>query len=155
MDTVPMTREGREKLEHDLEKLEAKRPAIQRSLGEARERGDLSENADYHAAREALAMLDAKIREARDRLARAEIVDPSRAPEGRVALGARVTVRDLDEDEEEVYTLAGAGEADARENRILTTSPIGHALIGREVGDEVEVPLPEGRLRLRVEAIER
>lgn len=155
MDSVPMTREGREKLERELAGLEAKRPAIWKALGEARARGDLSENADYHAARERLAELDAKARDLRDQLARANIVDPSKAPEGKVAIGARVTVRDLDEDEEEVYTLVGAGEADARRNLILTTSPVGQALIGRAVGDEVEVPAPRGTLRFRIEAIER
>jgi len=155
MDSVPMTREGREKIERELDELRARRPEIQKAVGEARERGDLSENADYHAAKEALAMLDAKINARRSQLACATMVDPSKAPEGKVALGARVTVRDLDDDEEEVYSLVGAGEADARRNMILTTSPVGQALIGREVGDEVEVPAPRGTIRLRIEAIER
>jgi len=155
MDSVPMTREGREKIERELDELRARRPEIQKAVGEARERGDLSENADYHAAKEALAMLDAKINARRSQLACATMVDPSKAPEGKVALGARVTVRDLDDYEEEVYSLVGAGEADARRNMILTTSPVGQALIGREVGDEVEVPAPRGTIRLRIEAIER
>ena len=155
MDSVPMTRKGREKLERELDELRAKRPEIQKAVGEARERGDLSENADYHAAKEALAMLDAKINDRRSKLARATIVDLSKAPDGKVSFGARVTVRDLDDGEEEVYALVGAGEADARRNMILTTSPVGQALIGREVGDEVEVPAPSGTIRLRIEAIER
>jgi transcription elongation factor GreA len=115
--------------------------------------GDLSENAEYHAAREDQGMLQARIRQLEDELARAFIVDRSNLPSDTVVFGARVKVKDLDFDEEEEYTLVGPGEEDYDNNKILTTSPIGQGLIGKKIGDTAEIPVPRGVLHYRILAI--
>ncbi|RKY20631.1 MAG: transcription elongation factor GreA [Planctomycetota bacterium] len=150
--SVPMTPEGYARLQKKLEELKARRLEIARAIEEAREKGDLRENAEYHAAREDLSMNEAKIREIEDKLARAQIVRPDR--DGVVQLGSRVTVFDLDEEFEEVFELVGAGEEDYTQNRILTTSPMGAALLSRREGDVVEVEVPAGRLRLKIVKVE-
>jgi len=145
-----MTAAGKAKLERDLAELEGRRPAIQKAIEEAREKGDLSENAEYHAAREALGQLEARIAELRDKLSRAQVVDLRRAPRDRVAFGAEVVFLDLATGERRTCQLVGAGEDDASQGRILTTSPIGQALLRRRVNDEVEVDVPGGKTRLKV-----
>lgn len=149
-DFVPMTPAGKQRLEKALEELESRRPEIQRAIAEAREKGDLSENAEYHAAREALGQLEARIAELRDKLARAQVVDLRRAPKDRVAFGASVKLLNLDTGQQENYELVGAGEDDVSCGRILTTSPLGQALLRRKVGEEVEVDAPGGKIRFRV-----
>lgn len=155
MDRVAMSPEGYRKLSAELEALKGRAPELHRAIGEAREQGDLSENAAYHAAREELSKLEARIRVLQGQLAGAEIVDPAKtaAARGTAVFGSTVRVRNLDDDEEEVYTLVGPGEADVLAGRILTTSPVGQALLTRRAGDVVEVPVPRGRLRLRVEEV--
>ena len=150
MTTVPMTREGLDKLELERAELEARRPKIMLQIKEAREKGDLSENAEYHAAREDLSMLEGRIRELRDKISRALIVDPDKIGGDRIVFGATVRLLSLADNEEEEYTLVGEGENDPLNGRILTTSPMGQALLTKKVGDGVEVPTPKGTLKFKV-----
>jgi transcription elongation factor GreA len=145
-----MTREGYEKVKSEMLRLEGEKPRILTNIKEAREKGDLSENAEYHAAREELGMLEAKVDQLRSKLAMADIIDASKIDNSRVTIGTRVRVMNLMFDEEEIYELVGEGEADPRNNRILTTSPIGQALIGKTVGEEGEANVPAGLMRMKV-----
>jgi transcription elongation factor GreA len=150
-DRIPMTREGYDKRKADLDHLKnVKMVEITKRVATAREMGDLSENAEYHAAREDQGMLQAKIRALEDELARAFIVDPANLPNDAVVFGASVTVKDLEFDEEEIYTLVGPGEEDYDNNKILITSPIGQGLIGKKKGDTVEIQVPRGVLRYKI-----
>lgn len=148
---IPMTREGYEKLRNELDRMQnAQMIEVTKRVAEARALGDLSENAEYHAAREDQGMLQAKIDALKDKLARARIIDPTTLPEDTVVFGTRVRIRDLDSGEEEIYDLVGPGEEDYENNRILTTSPRGQALLGKKLGDEVVVKVPRGDLRYEV-----
>ena len=150
-DRVPMTREGFEKLKADLDRMQNfEMIEAARRIAAARDLGDLSENAEYHAAREDQGMLQAKIRQLEDELARAFIVDRSSLPSDSVVFGARVKVKDLDLDEEEVFELVGPGEEDYNNNKILTTSPIGQGLLGKKKGDVAEIPVPAGKVRFEI-----
>ena len=150
-DRIPMSKEGYEKLKLQLDTMNNEEmPRIAEQIAEARAFGDLSENAEYDAAREAQGMLQARINELQDKLARALIVDRSTLPTDRVVFGSRVKVLDLDLKDEENFILVGPGEEDYDQNKILTTSPIGQALVGKQVGDEVSVPIPKGSLKLRI-----
>ncbi|HEX5271285.1 MAG TPA: transcription elongation factor GreA [Gemmataceae bacterium] len=151
---IPMSREGYDKKKAQLDHMKnVQMIEITKRVATAREMGDLSENAEYHAAREDQGMLQAKIRMVEDELARAYIVDRSNLPSDTVVFGARVKVKDLDFDEEEEYTLVGPGEEDYDNNKILTTSPIGQGLIGKKVGDTAEIPVPRGVLHYKILAI--
>jgi transcription elongation factor GreA len=123
---------------------------ITKRVASAREMGDLSENAEYHAAREDQGMLQARIVELRGRLGRAMIVDRATLPNDTVVFGVRVKVKDLDGGDEEVYELVGPGDEDYDLNKILTTSPIGQGLLGKKVGGIVEIQVPRGVLRYQV-----
>jgi len=148
---IPMTKAGYEKLRAELKHLETVvLPEAAERIARAREEGDLSENAEYHGARETQGMIMAKIKLLRDKLARAIIVDPAKVPRDTVALGCTVTIRYLDTGETETYSLVGAGEEDYDNNRILVTSPLAQGLVGRRVGDRVEVPVPRGKLQLEI-----
>ena len=150
-DRIPMSKEGYDKLKHQLDTMNNEEmPRIAEAIAEARAFGDLSENAEYDAAREAQGMLQARINELQDKLARALIVDRSTLPTDRVVFGSRVSVLDLDMKDEEDFILVGPGEEDYDQNKILMTSPIGLALVGKQIGDEVTVPIPRGTLKLRV-----
>ena len=151
-DRVPMTQTGYDKLHEQVEKLVALRPKISRLIAEAREKGDLKENAEYHAAREDQGMNEAKIREIESRLARAYIVRPSKT--GAIQLGSKIKLLDIEEDFEEDFELVGSGEEDYSENKILTTSPMGMALLEKKVGDLVDVEVPAGKLSFKVLAVE-
>jgi transcription elongation factor GreA len=153
MDTVPMTREGLDKITRELEELEARRPKVLLQIKEAREKGDLSENAEYHAAREDLSMLEGRIREMKDKISRAVVVDKSKIGGNQIVFGATVKLLSLSDNEEEEYTLVGEGENDPLNNKILTTSPMGQALLTKKVGDKVEVPAPKGTLKFKVLSI--
>ncbi len=151
MDQIPMTTKGREKLEAEIRHLELeKRPKVAQDVAEAREMGDLRENGQYHAAREELAMIDAKVRDLKDKLARAVLIKAGDIEKDIVQLGARVTVRDLGDKSEEVYHLVGEGEQDYSQNRILAVSPLGQGLMVHKVGDTVEIPVPKGKLRYKI-----
>jgi len=150
MNTVPMTQEGLDKLSGELAELESRRPKVLLQIKEAREKGDLSENAEYHAAREDLSMLEGRIRILKDKIGRAAIVDRSKIGGDTIVFGATVKLLSLADQEEEVYTLVGEGENDPLSGLILTTSPMGQALLTKKVGDKVEVPTPKGALKFKV-----
>lgn len=151
-----MTQKGYDKLRKELNHMEqVEMPAILDRLAAARAEGDLSENAEYHGARESQGLLEAKMGELRYKLTMAEIVDESTLPEGEIAFGATVRVKDLDYDEIETYTIVGAGEDDPSAGRILLTSPLAMGLIGKKVGEIAEVPVPVGILRLEILEITR
>jgi len=124
--------------------------AVTQRVATARAMGDLSENAEYHAAREDQGMLQAKINELKDRLSRAYIVEKSDQPSDSVIFGSKVKVKDLDYDDEETFELVGPGDEDYDKNRILITSPIGQGLIGKKVGETAQIPVPKGTLRYQV-----
>lgn len=151
LERFPMTREGYDKLKTDLDRMQnGEMMELARRIAAARELGDLSENAEYHAAREDQGMLQAKINELKDKLARAFLIEKSNLPTDTVVFGSKVKVKDLDSDEEEVFILVGNGEEDYNQNKILTTSPIGQGLLGKKVGDNVEIPVPMGTVRFQV-----
>ena len=141
---VPMLAEGHRQLDAELRRLKIEeRPAIIQAIEDARAHGDLSENAEYHAAKERQGQVEATIADLEDRLSRAMIIDPKTLSGDRVVFGATVTL--LDEDEKKVkYQLVGQEEADARVGRISYNSPLGRALIGRQKGEDVEVTTPSG-----------
>jgi transcription elongation factor GreA len=150
-DRIPMTREGYDRLKADLDRMQGHDMIeVTQRVATARAMGDLSENAEYHAAREDQGMLQAKINELKDRLSRAYIVDTSNLPTDSVAFGARVRVKDLDFDEEETFILVGPGDEDYDNNKILVSSPIGKGLLGKRVGETADIPVPKGTLRYTV-----
>ncbi len=145
MERIPMTRKGYEDLREELRKLQTtERQKIIRAIEEARAHGDISENAEYQAAKEKQAHIEGRIQELSDRLARAEVVDPPKTPPDKVQFGVKVTLLNIDTDEEVTYRLVGPYESDVEKGLISVTSPLGRALIGREEGDEVEVHTPKG-----------
>ena len=151
VDRIPMSKPGYEKLKAQLDSMKNEEmTSIAEQIAAARDFGDLSENAEFDAAVEAQGMLQAKIDDLQEKLARALIVDKSTLPTDRVVFGSKVTVLDIDLDDEEDFILVGPGEEDYDQNKILLTSPIGQALVGKRIGDEVEVPIPKGSLKLRV-----
>lgn len=150
-DRIPMSPEGYEKKKSELDRLQnVEMIEIARRIATARELGDLSENAEYHAAREDQGMLQARIDSLRDQLARAVIVDKNTMASDVVAFGAKVKVMDLDIEEHEIFTLVGPGDEDYNNNRILTSSPIGQGLLGKRIGEVAEIAVPMGTLRFRV-----
>ena len=154
-DRVPISKEGYEKKKAELDRLKNdEMPRIAEQIALARAFGDLSENAEYDAAREAQGMLQARINDLQDMLARAMIVDRSTLPTDRVVFGSKVRVMDLDVNDEEDFILVGPGEEDYDQNKILLTSPIGQGLLGKKVGELAEVVIPRGTLRLKVLEIE-
>ncbi len=140
-----MTQEGHEALQEELRNLKTvERPAIVKAIAAAREHGDLSENAEYHAARERQSFIEGRIGELEDYTKRAEIIDTSKLKGKTVRFGAKVKLADEETDEEITYQLVGEFEADIEKRKISIMSPLGKALIGREVGDSVEVTTPNG-----------
>jgi transcription elongation factor GreA len=145
MEKVPMTATGHASLEIELKRLLLQeRPRIIQAISDARTHGDLSENAEYHAAKEAQSLNEGRIAEIEDKLSRAEVIDVSKLSGDTVKFGAKVTVMDEDTEEESVYQIVGDVEADVREGRVSISSPIARALIGKTVGDTVEVTAPGG-----------
>jgi len=143
MQRVPVTPEGKRKLEAELERLlKVERPAVIKAIAEARAHGDLSENAEYHAARERQSFIEGKIHELQYKLARAEVIDPSKINQKKAAFGARVKVLDTEADTEYVFTLVGAEEADVKQGKLSISSPVGKALLGKETGDVVTIKAP-------------
>jgi transcription elongation factor GreA len=150
-DRIPMTREGYEKLKAELDRLKNyEMIEVTKRVAAARDMGDLSENAEYHAAREDQGILQARVNEMSDRLARAVLVDTSSLPKDTIAFGSKVKVMDLDMDEEETFELVGPGQENPDKGRILTSSPIGQGLIGRRKGETVEIEVPRGTIRFKV-----
>jgi transcription elongation factor GreA len=138
-----MTQEGFEKMKEDLDYfLKTERPNNIKDIEEARAHGDLSENAEYHAAKERQSFIEGRIRELQSKISMANVIDPSKIKHNRVAFGATVTVYDLTADHEKVFKLVGPDEADIQVGKISISSPVGKGLIGREVGDTVTIQAP-------------
>ncbi|TCM21989.1 GreA/GreB family elongation factor [Novosphingobium sp. PhB165] len=153
IEKLPMLAEGYEKLTAEIKALREERPRIVDAIEEARAHGDLSENAEYHAAKERQGQVEATIADLEDKITRAQIVDPATLTSDKIIFGATVTL--LDEDDKPVkYQIVGPYEADARVGRISYNSPLGKALIGRRVEEEVEVTVPSGDKFYLVQKIE-
>ncbi len=145
MDKVPMTKQGHSALNTELKTLkEETRPAVIRAIAEAREHGDLSENAEYHAARERQSFVEGRIAELEDLIGRADVIDPAKFSDSTIRFGATVEIVDEDTDEEKVYQIVGEPEADIDRGKLNLRSPLARALIGKEKGDSVEVMTPGG-----------
>jgi transcription elongation factor GreA len=153
MTSIPVTAEGKKKLQNELEGMTARLPLIAKAIEEAREKGDLRENAEYHAAREEMSLLNARIGDLKGKLSRAVVVDESRIDTTKVGFGAMVKLEDLSDKSVEEWHLVGEGEDDALENYILTTSPMGQALLGKHVGDQVVVKAPGGEIKFKIKSI--
>jgi transcription elongation factor GreA len=152
---IPMTPEGNARLREELKQLkEVERHKISREIGVAREHGDLSENAEYHAAKERQGWIEARIKDLEDKLSRAEIIDPTKLHGSKVAFGATVKLSNIETEEESVYRLGGADEADLNQGSISITSPLARSLIGREVGDDVKVRMPAGERHYEILEVE-
>jgi transcription elongation factor GreA len=150
-DRIPMTREGYDKKKAELDRMQhVEMIEVAKRIAAARDLGDLSENAEYHAAREDQGMLQARIDALKDTLARAYIVDQTTLPRDTVVFGTRVRIKNLDSGEFEVYELVGPGEEDYDNNKILTTSPRGQGLLGKKVGEKVEIKVPRGILKYQI-----
>lgn len=155
MERVPMTAEGYSTLEAELQRLKSEeRPRIIQAIAEARAHGDLSENAEYHAAKEAQGMNEAKVAELEDKLSRADVIDPKSMSGTTVKFGATVKLVDEDTEEEVKYKIVGDAEANLRDGKISISSPIARALIGKEKGDVVEVTTPKGSRSFEILKIE-
>ena len=145
MQKIPMTSEGHKALDEELKHLKSvERPAVIAAISEAREHGDLSENAEYHAAKERQGWIEGRVQELEDKIARAQVIDVSKMSGTQVKFGATVTVVDEDTDQESTYKIVGDDEADVKSGKISLSSPIARAMINKEEGDVVEVNAPGG-----------
>ena len=145
MDKIPMTAEGYQALDAELKRLKSQeRPSVIAAISEARQHGDLSENAEYHAAKERQAFIETRVAEIEDKIARAQIIDVSKLSGSQVKFGATVSVIDEDTEEKARYQIVGEHEADVRSGKVSIASPIARAMIGKEKGDVVEVNTPGG-----------
>ena len=143
MQRVPLTPDGYKKLQEDLERLvKVDRPRNIQAIAEARSHGDLSENAEYHAAKEQQSFIEGKIQELKAKIAMAQVIDPSTIRQSKVAFGAKVKVLDVEADTEYVFILVGTEEADVKQGKISISSPVGRALIGKDVGDTATIKAP-------------
>src|SRR3984893_3840206 len=150
-DLVPMTRTGYDKLKAELAHMESvEMPKLAQRVAAARSEGDLSENAEYHGARESQGLLQAKINLLRDKLARATLVATSKLPKDEVVFGGTVVVKYLDFGDEEIFVLVGAGEEDYDAGKILVTSPLAQGLMGKKVGEKAEIPVPKGTMSFEI-----
>ncbi|MGD8388026.1 MAG: transcription elongation factor GreA [Desulfobacteraceae bacterium] len=145
MERIPITKQGLEKLKTELKRFESvERPENIRAIEEARSHGDISENAEYHAAKERQSFIDVKIKELKDSIGRAEVIEVEQGPADRVFFGKTVLLYSVEKDEENEYQLLGPYESDPENGKISVTSPLGKALLGREVGEEIRVKTPGG-----------
>jgi transcription elongation factor GreA len=150
-DRIPMTRAGYDKIKAELDRLNTvELPKILTGLANARAEGDLSENAEYHGAQESRGLMEARINVLRDKLSRAVLMDNALLPKDQVAFGSTVVVKDLDLDDQEEFTLVGMGEEDPECGKILATCPLAQGLIGKKIGERVEIPVPKGTLRFEI-----
>ncbi|GMG87109.1 transcription elongation factor GreA [Biformimicrobium ophioploci] len=156
MNRVPMTVEGAEALRAELENLKkVERPAVVTAIAEAREHGDLKENAEYHAAREKQGFIEGRIKDIESKLSYAQVVDVKAIePSGRVIFGTTVTIINCETDEEVTYKIVGDDEADVKAHKISVNSPIARALIGKEEGDVVNVQTPSGGIEYEIDEVE-
>jgi transcription elongation factor GreA len=153
MSRIPISVEGYKRLEKELEALKKERPAVIQAIKEAREEGDLRENAGYDAARERQGLLEAKIAQLESRMVRFEVIDIDQIHSDRVVFGATVELEDLDTGEIKVYTLLGPDEADSSTGSISIESPVGRALLGKREGDEVSIIVPKGTVNYEIRSI--
>lgn len=154
MDKIPLTRAGQTALSDELKQLKSvERPAVIKAIAEAREHGDLSENAEYHAAREKQSFIEGRVKELEGILGLAEVIDPAKLS-GAIKFGATVTLVDEDTDEEKVYQIVGEPEADIEAGKLNVKSPLARALIGKEEGDSVDVKTPGGEKSYEVLKVE-
>jgi transcription elongation factor GreA len=155
MEKVPMTVEGYRALDEELKRLKTlERPAVIAAIAEARAHGDLSENAEYHAAKERQGWIEGQIADIEDRMARAQVIDVSKLSGSQIKFGATVSVVDEDTEEEARYQIVGEHEADVKSGRVSVTSPIARAIIGKETGDVVEVITPSGAKAYEITKVE-
>ena len=152
MNKIPLTKEGEKKLRNELNDLRLKRPKIIKAIAEAREHGDLKENAEYHAAREQQGMIEAKIKSIESKLSNAEIIETNKNSNDKtvVIFGCTVELLNMTNNSKITYNLVGEDEADTLKNKISFNSPIGKGLIGKKVGDEVIISVPKGDLNLKI-----
>jgi len=145
MNKIPMTADGFNRLREELKRLKTvDRPAIIRAIAEARDHGDLAENAEYHSARDRQSFIEGRLAEIEDKIARAEIIDVSKLSGSVIKFGAKVTLADEDTDEEQTFQIVGEDEADISQGRLSVTSPLARALISKRTGESVEVTTPRG-----------
>ena len=151
---LPMTAEGRNKLKNELENLKnTERPNIIKAIAEAREHGDLSENAEYHAAREKQSFIEGRISELENKISRADVIDTSTLDNSKVVFGATVEITDLNNDKVHVYKIVGADEADIEKNLISVSAPLGKAMINKSLNDVIEVVTPSGVKEYQINSI--
>ena len=145
MSTIPMTNQGRQKLEEELKRLKFdERPKVIEAIAVARAHGDLSENAEYDAAKERQAFLEGRIKEIEDKLARAQVVDPREIRTDKIVFGATIEVMDCDTEEKKTFAIVGTDEADVKAGRLSIESPVARQLLGKKKGDQVTVKVPKG-----------
>jgi transcription elongation factor GreA len=145
MNKIPMTAEGYNRLREELKRLKTvDRPAVIRAIAEARDHGDLAENAEYHSARDRQSFIEGRLAEIEDKIARAEVIDVSKLSGSVIKFGAKVTLADDETDEEQTFQIVGEDEADVSQGRLSVTSPLARALIGKRTGESVEVATPRG-----------
>ncbi|RUM90732.1 MAG: transcription elongation factor GreA [Thiomicrospira sp.] len=156
MQRHPMTKEGADALQEELQHLKkVERPAISNAIAEAREHGDLKENAEYHAAREQQGLMEARIKQIESLLGSVQIIDVTKLnPNGKVVFGSTVTILNIDTDEEVTYKIVGEEEADIKHNKISVSSPIARALIAKEEGEEITVKAPSGNIEYEIVEIQ-
>jgi transcription elongation factor GreA len=153
-DKVPMTREGYEALQKELKDLKSRvRPQVIEAIRIAREHGDLSENAEYHAAKEQQGLIEAKIRHLEDKLARAQVIDTKGFSSDQVVFGATVVLIDIETGEEKTYQLVGENEVDIQKGKISIRSPVARALLGRKVGQLIRVEVPKGTVEYEIKGL--
>ncbi|SRR5210317_1384149 len=152
---TPMTMEGAEALREELQRLKLEaRPRVVKAIAEAREHGDLKENAEYHAAKEEQGFIEGRIQEIEGKLSNAQVIDVTKiAPTGKVIFGTTVKLIDLEKDESRTYKIVGDDEADLKQNKVSVSSPIARALIGKEEGDVVVVQAPSGAIEYEIEEV--
>lgn len=154
MDKVPMTKSGFEKLKEEIRwRQQEERPRIIEAIAEARSHGDLSENAEYHAAKEAQSLNEGRVNELEDYIARAEVIDIAKLAGDKIKFGATVTIIDEETEDERIYQIVGDQEADVKQGRISVSSPIAKALIGKSQGDTIEVIAPGGARSFEIIAL--
>jgi transcription elongation factor GreA len=155
MEKIPMTAGGYTRLEEELKRLKSEdRPAVIRAIAEARAHGDLSENAEYHAAKERQGFIESRLIELEDKLRRAQVIDPTTLKGDKVMFGATVKVVDADTDQETCYQIVGPDEADIKNGRLSISAPLARALIGKGEGDTIEVSTPGGGKSYEVMSVE-
>jgi transcription elongation factor GreA len=151
---LPMTADGLAKLKSELEKLKnSERPNIIKAIAEAREHGDLSENAEYHAAREKQSFIEGRISELENKISRAEVIDISSLDNSKITFGATVNITDLSSGETHTYTIVGADESDIEKNLISISAPLGRAMINKTINDVIEVTTPGGLKEYQINSI--